>query len=290
MLNKIPVLVPIKPHRSEVMKEHIAKPYWYVDLKWISAILLTLSLTVTLALFVLSKLTTEQSAVEISTLAIATVFSREEGGLDDTASIEKLKAETKKQAGTVIHPLPNIPAISISKQDLTTLSPREVRLKIFRQVTEPLYNEGVEGVAQRFTSDQNQQQQFMRQASLLRFFTRGTHDMINRFWLVGMAVSIVFLVSLIFFSFGWGRLANPGLIFCIVGLPGSFVALLLLHPPAGGGGPASAVPPEIAQAIGQQFQGSYQIVLGAGLMMLLVALIGKIITAVRHNHQSTSQR
>lgn len=263
------------------MEEAKPRPYWHVDAKWITGILLILLLATTLLLFVLSKITNRENAVELGSLALATAFSREEG-LDGTASIEEFKKEAANQVGDQLHPLPDIQAVVISRQDLETLSPREIRLKIFRQIVEPLYDKGVEGAAQQFTNDPAAQEKLANDASLLRVFTKSFHDRISSLLLLSVFITLVLLAGFIYFSFGWGRLGNPGALLFIVGLPGALVGLLMANPPTDGdGGPFKYIPAELGERIGSHLQLTYGSVAVVGFVLMLIALVGSVVSRKR---------
>lgn len=266
------------------MKEAVAKPYWHVDAKWVSGICLFVLLTATLALFFLTKVTARDNAVGLSSLALATVFSRDEG-LDGTTSINDLKKKVADQPGDQIHPIPEIPLLVISRHDLETLSPRELRLKIFRQLVEPVYDEGIEGAAQKFTNDPAAQQKLIHDASLLRFLTKSFHDKLATVFLVTLVLTVLLLAAFVYFSFGWGKLGNPGLLFFIVGLPGAFAGLLMSYPPKDGdGGPFRYIPPDVGTQLGDHLTWTYGVITAVGLLLIVIALIGSIVS--RHRRKN----
>jgi hypothetical protein len=232
-------------------------------------------------LLALTKVTERENAINLGTLALATVFSREEG-LDGAASIEDFKQQAADQPGEVLTPLPDIPAVTINKSDLEDLTPREIRLKIFRQIVEPLYDKGIEGAARDFTSNQQEVESLVNDASLLQVFTKSFHQRINSFFLGGLAISLLLLVGFVFFSFGWGRLGNPGLLLFVIGLPGLLIGLLMKNPPTDGdGGPFNYIPPEVAAELGQQLMVSYGVSVAIGAVLLIAALVGAIVARHR---------
>ena len=112
------------------------RPYWHVDLKWIFGISAAFFLTSSLTLFTLSTLTSEKVAIPVASYVVASQFSRD--GLDDPKDIEAAKSKFLKTKDNVFYPLDD-KNIRITRDELETLSPREIRLKIFRQVVEPFY-------------------------------------------------------------------------------------------------------------------------------------------------------
>jgi len=251
------------------------RPYWHVDAKWICGILLLFSLVITLFLATLVKLTDEKRGPTIAALAIGSAFIRSNTPTD----IEEARKEIKKQGGA-IYPIPNIPSIVITEKDLE-LSISEIKLKIFKPLTDSLYHNGIEATADRYAADPEQKKKFINDAFALRLFTKTTHQSLKSRLLTFIIVSIVLLAALIYFSAGWGRLANPGLLLLAVGLPGSLLALFVTHPPKddkGDGGPLGFLPADVAAEIGAPIGQTYYrlTILGAGL--LVAAMMGKIIS------------
>jgi hypothetical protein len=255
------------------------RPYWHVDAKWIAGILLFFSLGTSLLVGAAHNLTEEKTAIEIGTVTIASLFSPD--GLDAPGDLTPLREKLAASPDKKIAPIPNFPNATITEEDINTLSPRELRLKIFRQVVTPIYHKGVAGAAKDFTSDPAQQKQFTKDAQLLQLLTRQTHDTLGAVLMIGVGASIVLTLAFVFFSWRWGRVGNLGFMLLLVSVPGSLLALLLTHPPKDGdGGGFGALSPEVAQMIGTSIGAAYFWAAWLGAGLLVAACIGKIITSL----------
>lgn len=261
-------------------KEHKPRPYWHVDLKWISGITAAFALGIGLLLLALAGLTSPARGPEISAAIVASLFSPD--GLDAPIDTTDLQRKLAASPNGKIAPLEGFPAATITAADLK-LSPKELRMRMFRQISEPIYTLGVEGAAKQFTADPEAQKKFSDQAFALKFLTRDMHERLKGLGLAALALGVVELLSVAWFSARWGRLANPGLLLAFVAFPGTIAGLTMLPTMAtqnsGGGGP---VPPAVMLYAAAALQEVYPMVLWLGVGMLVVAGIGRIVTAVRH--------
>lgn len=255
------------------------RPYWHVDLKWVFGILLFFSLGTALLFFNLSKITERDRAVNISATVVANLFSKD--GLDDDKGLDEFRQKAALAPGDTIAPIEQFPSITISKQDALTLPPRELRIKIFQQITEPIYDKGVKGAATQFAPDKEGQDQFAKNATLLDVFTKTTHDVTQKIFVGSLIASLVFMASVIFFSSGWGRLVSPAVVLLLVSPLGSILGLLLTHPPKDGDSPFLALPANIAQEIGNGLSQSYLAALVIGATLLLAAAVAKLVGRIR---------
>ncbi len=263
------------------------RPYWHVDAKWVCGIIFALGLWVALVLHSLAAATTEQVAVPAATQVIAQLFSPQ--GLDDPGDIGKLKEEAARQPEGIVHPLPGT---TITRADLDSLSPRELRLKIFGQLVKPYYQLGVKGVAAQQTNDPKERESIEKQAGLLALINRQTHDWLQSAFLISLAALVLPLAGLVYFSYRFGRLASPGFILTLVPLPAMVVGSALLAagagPPTmpGQSGGAAALPPEALKLILQAVLPALWSVVAAGVALLLAAGIGRLIWRHRTTHSA----
>jgi hypothetical protein len=254
------------------------RPYWHVNLKWIAGIGLFFALSAALLLYNLSALTERQRAVDISSTVVASLFSQ--GGLDVEKSLDNLRQNAALIPGDSVTPIEQLPWITISKADLATMSAQDLRLKIFDQLTRPIYDKGVVGAAQSFTSDPAQQQKFVQQASILGSLTNQTHQVLQTAFVIAVILAVVELAVLVFYSAGWGRLVSPAVVFLLVSPLGVITGLLLSHPPTSGNALLAALPSTITHEIGNMLSSSYSAVAVAGASLLLVALVGKVVQII----------
>lgn len=251
------------------------RPYWHVDLKWVTGILFFFALGLSLLLYNLSVLTERERATTISATVIASMFSKD--GLDDPKDVEIFKQQAALIPGDVITPISQFPTLQVTKADIMTKSPRELRISLFKQLTEPIYDKGIKGAAQEFTPDPAAQAQFQKDAALLGVFTKNTHDSLQRAFIWTALFAGVMLILLIYFSAGWGRLVSPALVLLLVSPLGTVLSLLLLYPPKDGDAPFTALPTGVAQEIGTSLNQSYLSATLVGVGLLVAAGIGKLI-------------
>jgi len=255
-----------------------SRPYWHVDLKWIAGIGLFTALSAALLLYNLSAISERERAVKISSTVVASLFSRD--GLDDEKGLEALKQNAALLPGDSVAPIEQFPFITISKTDLATMSAHDLRLKIFSQITGPIYDKGVEGAAETFTSDPDEQKKFSQQASVLTLLTSQTHRVLRMAFIAAVILAVIELAALIFYSAGWGRLVSPAIVFLLASPVGAVAGLLLSHPSADGDGPLLALPVVVVRDVGSLLSGSYVMVAIAGASLLFIALVGKIVQKI----------
>ena len=251
------------------------RPYWHVDAKWVFGILLFFALITTLLLSTLIKLTDENNGPKLAAIAIGSLFIRE----DTIENEEAIRAEIRKQGGA-IRPIPFMPKVVITEADLE-LSLNDIKIKVFQPLTTEMYQNGIEATAAKYAPDEESRKKFINDAFAFRILTKKSHEALVSQFNMLVIVCLVLLAGFIYFSAGWGRLANPGLLLLAVSLPGSLLALLVANPPKDGdGGPLAFLPPALAQEFGLILGQTYQPVAIWGLVLLAAALIGKIVTSV----------
>ena len=123
--------------KTEIETEPKPRPLWLSDAKWIVGILAFFVVAATALVMSLGRLTERDTAVNISTMIIATMFSP--GGLDDPGDIEQAKTKLKAVPGKSLEVLPGV---TITADEVEGKSPRELRLMIFRRLAEPIYDQG----------------------------------------------------------------------------------------------------------------------------------------------------
>lgn len=266
-----------------------ARPYWHVDLKWICSIGAFFALAVTLLFVNLAALTERERAVTLSATVVASLFSP--NGLDDETGVEEFRQMAATMPGDTVVPIEQYPWLQISKQDITTLSPRELRIKIFRQLTEPIYDKGLAGAARQFSADPVEQQKFQKDAAALGVLTKTTHDATRQVAIVAGVITLIFLAGAVIFSAGWGRLVTSGVIALLVGPLGAVVGLLLKYPPQDGDAPLAKLSPEISSQLSATLLTSYGVVCVVGVGLLVSAGVGKLaLRIIRHSRRMKQEK
>ena len=249
------------------------RPYWYVDAKWICGILLALALTIALTFLTLAKLTDQDQGPKIAALVIGTTFIR--GDTVDTPDNRQALAEH----GGVIQPFANIPSVKITADDLK-LTPGQLSLKVFKPLTESIYNDGIEGAADKFGATAEQKAKFKKDASLFTIFTKTAHQKLQGIFILFAIVSLLLALGVVYFSAGWGRLSNLGFLLLLISVPGTLVALMLNHPPKDEYGGFGTFSPELTSQLGQAAAAAYTKVTLLGLALLVAALFGRVYSSL----------
>ncbi len=270
------------------------RPYWHVDAKWITGILLLFLMNATFLLFLLMRVTAPDMGIDLLTVALASSFSRE--GLDQEADMEIMHEKIAESPNGEWQPIPSM-NIVVREEDIAGLTPREMRLWFFRQLAEPIYYEGSQGLASLSTDPELQNTE--TEIGLVGFISAETHSKLQRIFYVLLFVSLGLLTLLVFFSYRFGRLGSPGLVIFLTALPGLAIFSMLRGWLEHGAGDlaeptemtavtpytqviarlASDALPEIVNMAIQ----TYLILTIVGFILLLVALIGPLVWRKRKN-------
>lgn len=267
------------------------RPYWHVDAKWVCALALIVTLAVTLPTAVAHRLTAKEPATEIVAYSLAGLTSP--NGIDDTEGLEEIKARVAETGSETIT-FGGVD-ITFTAEDVNSLSPRELRLKVFKTFADNFYDRGIEGFAQNSDLSGDALEEAEQDTFLLNSFNAETHSKIGKalVWLI--TISLVLTVTLVFFSWRFGRLASPGLVFLLVGAPGLlFAAIAGQNPEVTGAArseealgyteAASSFVSYLAPLIVPHFANVYLWVFRLGILLLVVAGIVKIIYTLRNRY------
>lgn len=195
------------------------RPYWHVDAKWITGILLLFLLNITFLLFVFMQITAPERGIDLLTVMLASAFSRD--GLDQQADLEIMHQKIAESSDGTWQPIPSL-NIVVSEQDIAGLTPREMRLWFFRQLAEPIYYEGTEGLQSLATSSE-MQKTMEGGIGPLGLISAKTHSKLQKIFFAFGFISLGLLGLLVFFSYRFGRLGSPGLVIFLAAVPGLIV-------------------------------------------------------------------
>ncbi len=267
-----------------------------MDAKWIVGLALVALLSVSLVIRGSEQLTAPPRAVDTLTLGIALYFSP--SGLDDPVDLATLRSAVAAAPGHTLRPLKGL-NITVSESDLQG-TPREVRLRLFRQLAEALYERGPEGLASLATDPQTENS--LSHLGPLGLFTRNTHDLLLRILaILAMALLILFAL-LVVFSHRFGRLLSPGIVLLVAAGP---LALLLTAGRAYLEAMQGTVPPALRQGTGDAygyfahslgplvlapFLPAYQLVATLGLFLAVAAFLGWLGSVVFRRPRQTSTK
>lgn len=236
------------------------RPHWHVDAKWLSALLLLPLLVATLGTFGIYRITEEDVAVPALSLGLAAVTAGD-GGLDSRKGVAELRK--------------GIPQLGVTKRELEGLTPREARIHIWGKLARPFYHGGVDAVAPLLRLTPKQLERARRDSALLRVFTRPTHERLGGIVLGLAAASLVVAALLLYFSAGFGRVAGPGLVLLLAGIPGLVLSAVIKSNEDARSG-AGYVVSELSPLVLEPLRFQYVAVLGLGAGLLAVAGLGKL--------------
>jgi hypothetical protein len=249
------------------------RPYWHVDAKWITGILLAVALAGCLLLFTAARLTNRTNGPRLLAFSIGSVALQQ----NDSTKIQELVRQALAHHQTSVRPIEGFPTVNISKTDLN-LSVDELKLKLFAPVATLIYSKGVDGAAQQLFATPKEREQFVKQASFLKVVSTDTHNRLTTLQNVLIVPVVVLLLLTIYFSRGWGRLATPGVIGVLVGLPGYVAGKALLA----SDNSSATLPADISHNMGTVLSVGYGLVFRIGAVLLALALIGKLASLLIH--------
>ena len=192
------------------------RPYWHIDAKWITGILLLFLLNITFLLFIVVQVTAADRGIDLLTITLASSFSRD--GLDQEADLEIMHQKIAESPNGTWKPIPSL-NIAVREEDITGLTPREMRLWFFRQLAEPLYYEGPQGLAG-LATDPEMRKNMEGGNGPLGFISAATHSKLQKTFYVFGSISLALMGLLVFFSYRFGRLGSPGCVIFLAALPG----------------------------------------------------------------------
>ncbi len=199
-------------------KELKPRPYWHVDAKWLTGILLLFVLNITFLALILVLATTPEQGIALLTTTLASSYSAEGGGLDEAGDIGIVKQRIAELPNGEWQPIPGM-RIVVRAEDIAGKTPREVRLWFFQQWAEPIYYDGEDGLANLMT-DPGMQSQLEGGIGPLGFISAETHAKLRAALAISGLVSLFLLGLLALFSYRFGRLGSPGCVILLAAIPG----------------------------------------------------------------------
>jgi hypothetical protein len=282
-----------------VQKEVKARPYWHVDAKWICGLLLGALLVATLPVAVAYKLTERDAATNIIAYAMAGFTSPQ--GIDSANGLADIQAKTAQTGSTTVT-LGGVQVV-FTTQDFQTLSPRELRLKVFRTFATELYDKGAYGLAKSQGQDETTARKFENDATLISTLGSAMHARISGIFIGFVVADLVALAGVVLFSHRFGRLVSPGVVFLLVGLPGIIFAAAASHAYVSGSPLATGDTTDMSTAFGAlasyitplilpHVAGVYMAALGLGTALLVASGVGKLVYMLvrRGQHEGVHQK
>lgn len=194
---------------------------WRCDMKWVYSILAVFCLSAALIFGAMTELTDEDTGTDVIAHVFAMIVSPK--GIDDQTDIDGLRKLPAMKKGEEVKPFPGID-IRVKEADIVGMTPREVRLFLFRQVAKPIWLDGEKGLA-RVVENENLRDQIKGQGlGPIHYFTRQTHDELSGWMVTAYIVFASMLICAAALSRGFGRLVTPSVILIIGSLWVSIVS------------------------------------------------------------------
>lgn len=274
-------------HKAHTLQK--PRPYWHVDAKWVLAILLTIMAAVTLPIVAAYYLTSEGPATKLISYAMAGLTSPQ--GIDSEEGLKELRAETLAKGSKTIT-FGGVD-VTLTVEDVTTLSPRELRLKVFGAFATRFYHQGAEGIARSQGASAESTETLKKDASLISVFGKEVHDQVGMALVWVALIDLLLLAGVVFFSHRFGRLVSPGIVLLLVGLPGILFGAIASQNPEVVGAAREQNPADIAAMIGTfisyigplivpYFASVYLFALVSGVGLLLLAGVAKLVYMFIH--------
>jgi hypothetical protein len=269
------------------------RPYWHVDAKWLTGILLLILLNLTFLIYLLTQLTAPEAGISLLSTTLASQFSTESGGLDESGDIAILRQKIAAAPDGKYQPIPGL-QITVTLEDIAGKTPREARLWFFRQMAEPLYYDGPEGLANLMT-DPEKEQNLSGGVGPLGFINSDSHKKLLGAFVVSGLVSLFFLGFLVIFSFRYGRFGSPGCVIFLAAIPNLLLFTVargwlegISRDPASIGEPSiltryTQLAADVLPTIVEKGIQLYISLVLFGISLLLIALVGSVFSRERKN-------
>lgn len=253
--------------------------------------MLLVALAVTLPVAAAYRLTAKGPATDLIAYTFAGMTSPQ--GIDSSEGLGEIKARVLQNGSETV----SLAGIDIvfTAEDFNTLSPRELRLKVFRAFADRFYDQGAKGFAKSQGFDAATAEKFENDASLTGLFSSAAHKKVGTILLWMVLADLLLIAAVAFFSRRFGRLVSPGLVLLLVGLPGIIFAAISSQNPEVVGTARSETASDQFAALGlfanyvaplvvPHFASVYLFALVSGGGLLVAAGLGRIVYGVVHKH------
>ncbi|HEY66604.1 MAG TPA: hypothetical protein G4O02_18810 [Caldilineae bacterium] len=245
-----------------------ARPYWHVDAKWIFGLLLTGVLAVWLVLVGLWQLTRREAAIGLfveAGMGLLYPAPPAAQAFDEMLARARERPEATVQVMGLRVPLKGREVVGLPRE--------EAARRVFRRLGEVFYDEGPEGLARLRLPDA--EGMWGESSGPLGLFNAQSHQAMGLLVGLGGLVILLLLAPVIYFSAGWGRLASPGVCLVVASLPGWPLMAISTLPPQREG------PPPAVRLVARASAPVYELAVGLGFTLIIVAILGGLIRRLR---------
>lgn len=267
---------------EEIKNQSKIRPYWHIDAKWVVALIFIPIFTAAFLACNLYVMTNEKNAINVSSNILSALYSPG-GDQNNSKEIEEVRAAIRKSPDKALKPFPGLD-IQITEQDLDQSNLANVKDKLFKELAKNIYN--FDSTKMKYNSEGKTDA--LSNLGVMAIFTKEGHQFIGKIALISSGIALVFLALLIFFSYGFGRMISPGIIFFITGLPATILLLLLQKETGNSSETIDLEKMSVTQRIGLAVKEvgpqisdvilkNYIILTIVGIVLVLVGIIGRII-------------
>ena len=245
------------------------RPAWHINAKWVVGLVLLPVFALTFLAFNLYLLTNRENGIPASANLLSALYSPNSNIAESLISVRQM---IEKSTDKSFSPFPD-KSIKITEEDLNKYSPQELKEKLFTQLAASIYD-----------SDESAPET----VGLLIAFTKTGHAYIQKILLILLPIALVLMLLAVYFSYGFGRLATPGVMAILIGAPGALLLTLLQK-----SDDPSAVPGAdagwserimfVVQSLAPQFEAlrkNYLWLTYAGITLIAIGIVGGIVKKI----------
>lgn len=200
------------------------RPGWFIDTKWIFALAFILVFATSLTSYNIMQLTNRERAVETLTGMIENTLDNTEGNV--LQKIDKYKQSLGKSEATSDHNTDQDQSL-IGKalntffpaQDIQNKSATDLKDGLIQALAVPIYEEGT-SVVFTLLKGIDYATPIDNVLNEIPIYSNKTHDTLMTIFVTTLIISMILLGGVVYFSWGWGKIFNPGLIITITAAPG----------------------------------------------------------------------
>lgn len=194
-------------------------PFLRKILSKIVYIILVPIISICILLAVFFKITEEKYAKNTLTMIIATSFSQK--GIDDETEIIDLKKEIDSLNTDFIYPIEGL-LIKVERKDIENLSPKDLRLKLFSQIANILYDQD-KNELDKIITDENMRKD-IKNAGFLSLISRDGHKKIENIFLYSIFAVAILSTFVYLINKGINRIIVPAKAVVFASLPGLIIS------------------------------------------------------------------
>jgi hypothetical protein len=200
------------------------RPTWFIDAKWLCALGFILVFAISLTSFNIMQLTSRERAVETLTGMIEKSLTTTEGNLLEKienykaslATTENIETTDEREEKSLIG---QALGFFFPESDIISKPATELKDTFLKSLAVPVYEEGtsviftlLRGIDYATPIDKG--------LNKIPIYSDETHDTLLAWFTVSLIISLILLTGVVYFSWGWGKIFNPGLIMALTAAPG----------------------------------------------------------------------